>query len=137
MLALPAHLLLLAVLCLPLAARAFSVTNHESLTRAAIGEALTAEGTSPLGEDREVMVSGSRKEDLNLHVKWTGWTHFSRPGPSPAPSFRKASSARVRALGQEVEEAASHGDLERAYDRVGHLVHHIQHTTPPPHHPPP
>ncbi|ATB32141.1 hypothetical protein [Melittangium boletus] len=130
---LPARLLLLATLCLPLAARAFSVTNHESLTRAAVDEALAAEGTSPLAEYREAMVSGTRKEDLNLHVKWTGWTHFFRPGTSLDTTFRKDSSARIQALWQEVEEAASHGDLERAYDRVGHLVHHIQDMAVPMH----
>ncbi len=129
----PTRLLLLAALCLPFAAEAFSVTNHESLTRAALDAALTDEGTASLAAHREALVSGSRKEDLNLHVKWTGWNHFFRPGTSLDTSIRKDSSARVRALWREVEEAASHGDLARAYGRVGHLVHHIQDMAVPMH----
>jgi hypothetical protein len=129
----PTRPLLLAVLLLPLVASAFSVPNHALLTRTAITEALGAPDTAPLAQYREELVSACRNEDLNLHVKWTGWSHFFHPGTSLDTSFRQDSSARVRELWREAEEAASHGDLARAYNRVGHLVHHIQDMAVPMH----
>ena len=129
----PTRPLLLAVLLLPLVAGAFSVPNHELLTRTAITEALGSPDTAPLAQYREELVSACRNEDLNLHVKWTGWSHFFHPGTSLDTAFRQDSSARVRALWREVEEAASHGDVARAYNRVGHLVHHIQDMAVPMH----
>jgi hypothetical protein len=39
----------------------------------------------------------------------------------------------VRELWEEALEAARHGDLERAFDRAGHLAHHVQDMASPPH----
>ncbi|MFY0565616.1 hypothetical protein ACN28E_17475 [Archangium lansingense] len=130
----PARLLLpLLALMLPLGASAFSVPDHEVMTRASV-DAVLAEGGHPeLAAHRAAVVEGSRAEDLNLHVKWTGYHHFFHPGTSLDSSFRKDSGARVRALWEEAEEAASNGDLARAFDRVGHLVHHIQDMAVPMH----
>ncbi|HYO53027.1 hypothetical protein [Archangium sp.] len=126
-------LLPLLALVLPLGAGAFSVPDHETMTRASVDAAL-AEGDHPqLAAHRAVVVEGSRAEDLNLHVKWTGYHHFFHPGTSLDSAFRKDSGARVRVLWAEAEEAASHGDLARAFDRVGHLVHHIQDMAVPMH----
>jgi hypothetical protein len=116
----------LLALLLPLGASAFSVPDHEAITRAAIDAALRTGNASPLAAHRATVVEGSQAEDLNIHVKWTGWHHFYSPGATLDSSFRQGSSARVRALWEEAEEAASNGDLERAFDRVGHLAHHIQ-----------
>lgn len=124
---------LLAALLVSSGARAFSVSNHEALTRSAIDAAIASDGVPELAAHRAVVVAGSRDEDLNLHVKWTGWNHFFHPGQTLDMAFRKDSSARVRALWQEAEEAASHGDLVQAFSRVGHLVHHIQDMASPPH----
>ncbi|AKJ02024.1 hypothetical protein ATI61_103740 [Archangium gephyra] len=124
----PARLPLLSLLALllPLGARAFSVPDHEAMTRASV-DAVLAGGAYPgLAAHRAAIVEGSRAEDLNLHVKWTGYHHFFHPGTSLDSGFRKDSGTRVRVLWAEAEEAASHGDLARAFDRVGHLVHHIQ-----------
>jgi hypothetical protein len=124
----PARLPLLPLLALllPLGASAFSVPDHEAMTRAAVDAALAAGPHPGLEAHRAAIVEGSRAEDLNLHVKWTGYHHFFHPGTSLDSSFRKDSGARVRVLWAEAEEAASNGDLARAFDRVGHLVHHIQ-----------
>jgi hypothetical protein len=124
--------LLLAVV-LPLGARAFSVADHEALTEAALEAALAAGHLPRLAEHRAAVVEGSRAEDLNLHVKWTGWHHFFRPGGSLDSGTRRDSATRVRALWAQAEEAASHGDLARAFDRVGHLVHHLQDMAVPMH----
>lgn len=121
----PRLLSLLAVL-MPLAAGAFSVPAHEALTQAAIDSALEAGGPAALGTYRATLVEASRAEDLNLHVKWTSCNHFFHPGETLNTGFRRDSAARVRELWEEAEEAASHGDLERAFDRAGHLAHHIQ-----------
>lgn len=130
----PARLPLLPLLALllPLGASAFSVPDHEAMTRASVDAALAA-GHAELAAHRETIVEGSRAEDLNLHVKWTGYHHFFHPGTSLDSSFRKDSGARVRVLWAEAEEAASNGDLARAFDRVGHLVHHIQDMAVPMH----
>ncbi|EPX62488.1 hypothetical protein D187_008676 [Cystobacter fuscus DSM 2262] len=125
--------LLLATVLLPSLANAFSVPNHEALTRASIDAAVASDGLPELAAHRAIVVAGSRDEDLNLHVKWTGWNHFFHPGQTLDMAFRKDSSSRVRALWQEAEEAASHGDLTQAFGRVGHLVHHIQDMASPPH----
>jgi hypothetical protein len=129
----PARLLPLLALLLPLGASAFSVPDHEAMTRASV-DAVLAVGRHPgLAEHRAAVVEGSRAEDLNLHVKWTGYHHFFHPGTSLDSSFRKDSGTRVRVLWAEAEEAASNGDLARAFDRVGHLVHHIQDMAVPMH----
>ncbi|PTL78801.1 hypothetical protein [Vitiosangium sp. GDMCC 1.1324] len=126
-------LLLLVALALPLRASAFSVPDHEMMTRASI-DAVLASGHYPeLAAHEAVVVEGSRAEDLNLPVKWAGYHHFFHPGTSLDSSVRKDSGARVRVLWQEAEEAASHGDLAQAFDRVGHLVHHIQDMAVPMH----
>ncbi|QRN94408.1 hypothetical protein JRI60_35485 [Archangium violaceum] len=116
----------LLALLLPLGASAFSVPAHEAMTRASIDAALEAGAPSQLAAHREAVVEGSRAEDLNLFVKWTGYHHFFHPGVSLDSAIRKDSGVRVRVLWREAEEAASNGDLARAFDRVGHLVHHIQ-----------
>jgi hypothetical protein len=126
-------LLLLAPLLCSSSALAFSVPNHEALTRASIDAALASDDLPELAAHRALVVAGSRDEDLNLHVKWTGWNHFFHPGQTLDMAFRKDSSARVRALWQEAEEAANHGDLTQAFGRVGHLVHHLQDMASPPH----
>jgi hypothetical protein len=123
----------LLALLLPLGASAFSVPDHEALTRASLDAALRAGELPQLAAHREAVVEGSRAEDLNLHVKWTGWHHFFHPEATLDSPFRRGSSARVRALWEEAEEAASHGDLARAFDRVGHLAHHIQDMAVPMH----
>jgi hypothetical protein len=79
------------------------------------------------------VVHGATAEDLNLPVKWTGWHHFYFPGASLDTAFRQASDARVRELWEEALEAARHGDLERAFDRAGHLAHHVEDMASPPH----
>ncbi|WPB74132.1 hypothetical protein KYC5002_34510 [Archangium violaceum] len=126
-------LLSLLALLLPLGARAFSVPDHEAMTRASIDAVLATEAHPELEAHRAAIVEGSRAEDLNLHVKWTGYHHFFHPGTSLDSGFRKDSGARVRMLWMEAEEAASNGDLARAFDRVGHLVHHIQDMAVPMH----
>ncbi|MFL5356131.1 hypothetical protein [Archangium sp.] len=124
--------LLLLALVLPLGARAFSVPDHETMTRVSV-DAVAAGGHPQLAKYEAAVVEGSRAEDLNLPVKWAGYNHFFHPGTSLDSSFRKDSGARVRVLWQEAEEAANNGDLERAFDRVGHLVHHIQDMAVPMH----
>jgi len=124
---------LLLALVLPLGARAFSIPDHEALTRASIDAALSAGGLPQLEAHRAAVVEGSRAEDLNLPVKWTGWNHFFHPGTPLDSGFREDSSVRVHLLWEEAEEAASQGDLARAFDRVGHLVHHLQDMAAPPH----
>jgi hypothetical protein len=126
-------LAVLLALLLPLGASAFSVPNHEALTRAAIDAALRTGELPQLAAHRAAVVEGSQAEDLNLHVKWTGWHHFYNPGATLDSPFRRDSSARVRALWEEAEEAASNGDLARAFDRVGHLAHHLQDMAVPMH----
>jgi hypothetical protein len=116
----------LLALLLPLGASAFSVSAHEAMTRAAVDAALEAGAPSPLALHRKAVVEGSRAEDLNLFVKWTGYHHFFHPGVSLDSAIRKDSGTRVRVLWREAEKAASKGDLARAFERVGHLVHHIQ-----------
>lgn len=126
-------LLLVLALLLPVGASAFSVPNHEALTRAALDAVHQEGGTPVLERYRATLLEATQAEDLNLPVKWTGWNHFYHPGVTLDSAFRKDSSARVRALWEEAEEAASQGQLERAFDRVGHLVHHIQDMASPPH----
>ncbi|WNG45942.1 hypothetical protein F0U60_18845 [Archangium minus] len=126
-------LLLLLALLLPLGASAFSVPDHETMTRVSVDAALAAGDFPQLAAHREAVVEGSRAEDLNLPVKWAGYHHFFHPDISLDSSFRKDSGTRVRVLWQEAEEAASNGDLARAFDRVGHLVHHIQDMAVPMH----
>lgn len=123
----------LLALLLPLGASAFSVPDHEAMTRASVDAVLAAGQHPGLAAHRAAIVEGSRAEDLNLHVKWTGYHHFFHPGTSLDSSFRKDSGTRVRVLWAEAEEAASNGDLARAFDRVGHLVHHIQDMAVPMH----
>ncbi|HEX8436984.1 hypothetical protein [Archangium sp.] len=124
---------LLLVLLLPLGASAFSVPDHETMTRASVDAVLASGDLPQLAAHRATVVEGSRAEDLNLPVKWTGYHHFFHPGTSLDSSFRKDSGARVRVLWAEAEEAARNGDLSRAFDRVGHLVHHIQDMAVPMH----
>lgn len=123
---------LVLVLGLPWRAAAFSVGDHQALTEAA----LSAEGSGArplLSAHRDAVVHGATAEDLNLHVKWTGWHHFFFPEGSLDTALRHASDSRVRELWAEALEAARHGDLERAFDRAGHLAHHVQDMASPPH----
>jgi hypothetical protein len=118
---------------LSLSAHAFSVKDHEVLTRSALDAVRASNNLPQLEAHRALIVEGSRSEDLNLHVKWVGWHHFHRPGETTELPLRRPSSERVRVLWQEAEEAASHGDLARAFNRVGHLAHHIQDMAAPLH----
>jgi hypothetical protein len=114
-------------------AEAFSVEDHRALTEAAVDAALASGTASGLAEHRAAVLHGATAEDLNLHVKWTGWHHFYRPEGHVHSSLREGSDARVRELWDEALEAARHGDLARAWDRAGHLAHHLQDMASPPH----
>jgi hypothetical protein len=129
MLARLAAVLFLAV-GIPLRAEAFPVGDHRRLTEAALD---TAQAHPLLTRYRDAVVHGSTAEDLNLHVKWTGWHHFYYPEGSLDTALRQASDSRVRKLWEEALEAARHGDMERAFDRAGHLAHHLQDMASPPH----
>ncbi|MFL5345583.1 MAG: hypothetical protein ACJ8AT_12350 [Hyalangium sp.] len=123
----------LLLLGAPLRATAFSVEAHQALTEAALDTAQGAKARPLLAAHRSAVVHGATSEDLNLHVKWTGWHHFYCPEGSLDTAFRRASDSRVRELWEEAMEAARHGDLDRAFDRAGHLVHHVQDVASPPH----
>jgi hypothetical protein len=123
------RLLLLCLLLLSAHAEAFSVEDHRALTAAAVDAAL-APG---LAAHRDSVLHGATAEDLNLHVKWTGWHHFYRPEGHLDSAFRQGSEVRVRELWDEALDAARHGDLSRAWDRAGHLAHHLQDMASPPH----
>nr|WP_225937890.1 hypothetical protein [Myxococcus sp. RHSTA-1-4] len=114
-------------------AEAFSVEDHGALTKAALEAAMRSGQGKRLSEHRDSVLHGSTAEDINLHVKWTGWHHFYRPEGRIDSSLRQGSDARVRVLWDEALEAARHGDLPRAWDRAGHLAHHIQDMASPPH----
>ncbi len=124
--------LLLAV-AVPLRAQAFPVGDHQRLTEAAIDSALASRERPLLERHRDEVVHGATAEDLNLHVKWTGWHHFYSPEGSLDTAIRQASDSRVRELWAEALESARHGDMSRAFDRVGHLAHHLQDMASPPH----
>jgi hypothetical protein len=123
---------LLLLLGTPWRAAAFSVGDHQALTEAAL-DAAGREARPLLAEHRGAVVHGATAEDLNLHVKWTGWHHFYFPEGSLETVLRQPSDSRVRELWAEALEAARHGDLERAFDRAGHLAHHLQDMASPPH----
>ena len=125
-------MLLLAVGLSP-RAEAFSVEDHRALTEAALDAAVASGSGAGLAEHRSQVLHGATAEDLNLHVKWTGWHHFYRPEGHLHSALREGSDARVRALWDEALEAARHGDLTRAWDRAGHLAHHIEDMGSPPH----
>src|SRR3712207_6598080 len=92
--------LLLLLLGVPWRAAAFSVGDHQALTEAAL-EAAGRESRPLLAEHRDAVVHGATAEDLNLHVKWTGWHHFYFPEGSLDTAIRQASDSRVRELWQE------------------------------------
>jgi hypothetical protein len=123
---------LLLLLGLPPRAAAFSVEDHRALTEAAL-DAAGSQARPLLAAHRSAVVHGATAEDLNLHVKWTGWHHFYFPEGSLDTALRQASDSRVRELWEEALEAARHGDLERAFDRAGHLAHHLEDMASPPH----
>ncbi len=125
--------LLLVLWGLPQRAAAFSVEAHQSITEKALETVRGAQARRLLGEHRSAVVHGATAEDLNLHVKWTRWHHFYCPEGSLDSAFRQGSDARVRELWEEAMEAARNGDLDRAFDRAGHLVHHVQDMASPPH----
>jgi hypothetical protein len=114
-------------------AAAFSVGDHQAITEAAVDAALGSGERPLLAAHRQAVLHGATAEDLNLHVKWTGFHHFYFPEGSLETGLRQASDARVRELWEEAMEAARHGDLERAFDRAGHLAHHLQDMASPPH----
>jgi hypothetical protein len=116
---------------IPLRAAAFPVGDHQRLTQAAIDAASPERPL--LARHRDAVVHGATAEDLNLHVKWTGWHHFYSPEGSLDTAVRQASDVRVRELWEEALEAARHGDMARAFDRAGHLAHHLQDMASPPH----
>jgi hypothetical protein len=122
----------LLLLGAPPRAAAFSVEDHRALTEAALDTA-DSQARPLLATYRDAVVHGATAEDLNLHVKWTGWHHFYFPEGSLDTVLRQASDSRVRELWAEALEAARHGDLERAFDRAGHLAHHIEDMASPPH----
>lgn len=127
--------LLAVLLCgaFPLRAGAFTVQDHRALTDAALDAALAAGARAELEAHRDHVVHGATAEDLNLHVKWTGWHHFYRPEGALSSALRRGSEERVRALWEDALEAARNGDLPRAWDRAGHLAHHLQDMASPPH----
>jgi hypothetical protein len=123
---------LLLLLGLSPRAAAFSVGDHRAITEAALDAAGT-QARPLLAAHRSAVVHGATAEDLNLHVKWTGWHHFYFPEGSLDTALRQASDSRVRELWEEALEAARHGDLDRAFDRAGHLAHHVEDMASPPH----
>ncbi|GEN08948.1 hypothetical protein MFU01_39850 [Myxococcus fulvus] len=125
------RLAVLSVLLAPMGAGAFWVKDHEALTRVAIERA--TQMSPGLEKHRDAVLHGATAEDLNLHVKWTGWHHYFRPEGRVDSGPRDGSAARVRKLWAEALDAARGGDLARAWDRAGHLAHHIQDVASPPH----
>src|SRR5437868_3916083 len=100
----------LLLLGLSTRAAAFSVEDHRALTEAAL-DAAGPQARPLLAAHRSAVVHGATAEDLNLHVKWTGWHHFYFPEGSLDTALRQASDSRVRELWEEALEAARHGDL--------------------------
>lgn len=122
---------LLATALLPAAAGAFRIGAHEQLTARACD--LEAAELPELARFKGVLMSGNAGEDQNVIVKWLRFNHYYSPIGKLATWWRKTSDVRVKDLWVQALEAARRNDLRYAFDRVGHLLHHVQDMASPPH----
>lgn len=124
-------LALLAGLAVAAPAHAFGIDAHRQLTARAI--ALEAAEWPALAVHAGDLAVANVAEDLNVVVKWGFYNHYFNPMGAVRTSWRATSDARVAGLWTDIEAAIRAGDAEEAWDRAGHLLHHIQDMASPPH----
>lgn len=112
-------------------AEAFRIGAHEKITQRAID--LEAKRFPILARYAKVIVKANGWEDKNLLVKWLKYNHFYKPTTKIRTLYRKTSDVRVKDLWRAVVAAVQQRKIKRAFDRIGHLVHHIQDMASPPH----
>lgn len=112
-------------------AHAFGIDAHREITARAV--ALEAAAWPALAVHAGDLAVGNVAEDLNLVVKWGFFNHYFNPTGAVRTSWRSTSDARVAGLWADIEAALRAGDAEEAWDRAGHLLHHIQDMASPPH----
>lgn len=115
------------LLALTSVAAAFSPEVHRAISERAVELEL---GSADVAE---AVGSGAIWEDLNFLRKWGLYHHYHSPEFEVADSRRRPSHERVEGLREEIARAMRSGQEDRAWDRLGHAVHHVQDMASPPH----
>ncbi len=112
-------------------AQAFSIDDHEAITRQAVIEYNRCFPANPVTPSAEAAITAAnRGEDLNVFRKWATYSHYFHP-EKRIDMRRKDSSERILDL---VEDLRRHeGDVEEIEHDIGHVLHHIQDMASPPH----
>jgi hypothetical protein len=124
------------------AALAYSLEDHEQLTRAAfraIRPCLSSvgkeEGAVPASEEDQV-VKANLWEDRNLLNKWLRYSHFYHPEHDglEVEGIRENSKARILDLEDRMQEAVrDSAPIEHRLRLLGFMLHHVQDMTVPLH----
>src|SRR4051812_19619266 len=104
---------------------AFSLGDHDRVTRQAAAELVKCFPGELSPGDVNRLVWSDKLEDLNVLEKWWKYSHYFNPY-HPLNMRRFDSSVRVRELERGL---SAHWDL----GNLGHLIHHIQDMASPPH----
>jgi len=119
--------------CAPLFSFSYQLGDHSRITHQAIKEFNYCFEEKINLYHELTMEQGNRSEDLDLVNKWIWYSHYYHP-EKDLPSHRYESDVRVSFLEDEVRDMLQTKIGEYwVSDRFGHLIHHLQDVTSPPH----
>ncbi len=108
---------------------AFSLTDHETITRQAAAELNGCYPGVLTTADVELLVSENLDEDTNLFRKWTEFSHYYHP-QKKLNMFRKDSMDRIESLEADLSDPMVE---DSPYAIAGHMIHHLQDSAVPAH----
>lgn len=125
--------LLSFLICLPFFSFSYQLDDHSRITHQAIKEFNYCFDEKIDFYHELVIEQANRNEDLDLINKWIWYSHYFNP-EKELPSYRYESDVRVSFLEDEVKDMIQTKVADYwIYDRFGHLIHHLQDVTSPPH----
>lgn len=108
-------------------ARAFDLTDHETITREAVKELNACFPNTLSSTETDDLVHANRKEDWAFWTKWTLYSHYYNPTKNLKMKWRYTSPTRVQRLESDINQKlcdANH--REDLISNLGHAIHQIQ-----------
>jgi hypothetical protein len=113
---------------------AYSLDDHEQITRAAIRNMERCLESDLDGDSTLRVVKSNLWEDKNIFNKWIRFSHFYHPEHPELGALRDNSRARVVQLQDLIEDLVQvPGQTSKRLKYLGYLIHHIQDMSVPLH----
>ena len=120
------------LVCVPPLSFSYQLDDHSRITHQAIKEFNYCFDEKIDLYHELTIEQGNRSEDLDLLNKWIFYSHYYHP-EKELQSHRYESDVRVSFLEDEVKAGVYKPHNYWTHNRLGHMVHHLQDVTSPPH----